>query len=139
MKNNSIVIDTGVFIEFLEGSELGTKFEQFLLDNSDIYHYLVSPLVETELKYFFCRKLGIDEAILMIDDFLKDFYIYPESELRNEASRLKCLYPISLAVCYSISIATLNSIPVIFKKEKELKEKLEKLTNEAEIRFIEDI
>jgi hypothetical protein len=33
----------------------------------------------------------------------------------------------------------LNSIPVIFKKEKELNEKLESLSNEAEIRFIEDL
>lgn len=123
----------------MEGTELGTKFEQFLLDNSDINQYLVCPLVETELKYLLSRKLGIDEAIIMIDDFLKNFYIYPESELRNEVSRLKCFYPISLADCYSISIATLNSIPVIFKKEKELNEKLESLSNEAEIRFIEDL
>jgi hypothetical protein len=93
--------------------------------NPNIIHYHVSPLVETELKYLFCRKWGKKKGFL--------------SDLRDEVSRLKCNYSLSLADCYSLAIATFNTFPICFKKEGEILNYLKTLSKEAELFFIEDI
>lgn len=139
LSKNSIVIDTGVFIEYFEKTEAGIKFKKKLLMDPDIIHYHLSPLVETELKYLFCRKWGKQKGFLLVEELLMNYSIHSESDLRDEASRLKCNYSISLADCYSLAIATLNTFPIYFKKEAEILENLKSLSKEAELLFIEDI
>lgn len=132
------MIDTGVFIELLEGTHLGLKFKEHILNDPYISQFLLSPFVETELKYLLCRNFGFKKAKKIVESFLKDFFILSELELRNQASKLKCKYPISIADCYSLSIAKLNSIPVYYKKEQEITEKIELLTD-FQIKFIDNL
>lgn len=132
------MIDTGVLIEYLEGTKLGLKFKENIVNDPNFTQFFISPLFETELKYILCRKYGFRKAERKVDRFLKDFNIIFESILRNEAIKLKCKYPISLADCYSLSIAKLNSIPIYFKQEKEITEN-EELLEKFQIRFIDDL
>lgn len=59
-------------------------------------------------------------------DLLKFATIVPSEELRLIAGKIKCERKLSLADCFSCSIAQLLEIPVLFKKEKEIEEEVMK-------------
>jgi hypothetical protein len=138
-KKNAIVIDTSSLIEILENTKMGKIFFEIIFEKSHIKKYLLSPLVETELKYVFCRKYDFNEANNKINEFLKNFIIWKEELLRNEAAKLKCKYSISLANCYSIALAKMEDIPVYIKKEKEIEKIIKKLSIEVKINYIDDL
>ncbi len=138
LHETSIIIDTGVLIELLENSELGKIFSKHFLENPQFERYYISPITDTELKYIFCRRSEYQEAKKIVSDLLKDFIICSESKLRDDAFRLKCNYPISLADSYSLAVAIVLNIPLCMKKEKEILNNLEKLSSEVKIMFIDD-
>ncbi len=138
LHETSIVIDTGVLVELLENSELGIIFSQHFLENPQFERYYISPITDTELKYIFCRRNSYQEAKKIVSDFLKDFIICPESNLRDDAFRLKCNFPISLADSYSLAVAIVLNIPLCMKKEEEIQNNIGKLSSEAKIIFIDD-
>ena len=138
-KKNAIVIDTSSLIEILENTKMGKNFFEIIFEKSDIERYLLSPLVETELKYIFCRKYNFNEANNKINEFLKNFIIWKEELLRNEAAKLKCKYYISLADCYSIALGKMEDIPVYIKKEREIEKIIKKLSIEVKINYIDDL
>ncbi len=134
----SIIIDTGVLVELLENSELGKLFFKHFLENPQFERYYISPITDTELKYIFCRRNGYQQAKKIVSDFLKDFIISSESKLRDDAFRLKCNFPISLADSYSLAVAIVLTIPICMKKENEILNIIEKLSAEVKIMFIDD-
>ncbi len=136
---DSITIDTGVLIEFLENSPLGIAFYQKVLENPEIKNFYLSPIVETELKYIFCRREGFKNAIQIISELLKDFTVLFEEELRNEAAQLKCNYTISIADSYSLAVAKLQKIPIYMKKETEISNNYDELSKSIDIKFIDDL
>jgi len=135
----SIAVDTGVLIEVLEDSTLGKAFFHEILENPQFKTFYISPLVDMELKYIFCRKSGYQNAKEFVSEFLKDFIIYSESELRDEAFHLKCKFPISIADCYSLAIGKIRIIPVYMKKEEEIGQVLDELSSVVEIKFIDNL
>lgn len=138
LHETSIVIDTGVLVEFLENSELGKMFSQHFLENAKFERYYISPITDTELKYIFCRRNGYQEAKKIVSDFLKDFIICSESNLRDDAFRLKCNFSISLADSYSLAVALVLNIPLCMKKEEEILVNIGNLSSEVKIMFIDD-
>ncbi len=138
-QNTSNAVDTGVLFEFLDDSNLGKVFYQKVLKNPQFQKFYISPLTDVELKYLMCRQSGYKEAKEFISDFLKDFIIYPESELRDEAFRLKCNFPISISDCYSLAVGKILNIPIYMKKEKKIDQVLDGLLSMVKIKFIDDI
>ena len=138
-KKGSIAIDTGALIEYLEDSALGRKFQEHVLENEDVQKFYISPLVITELEYIYCRKIGFKLAKERVLGFLKDFNISEESQLRDEAAKLKCQFAISIADCYSIALAILNNIPIYMKHEVEIDPVLKQQKPPAQIIFIDDL
>ncbi len=136
--DTAIVVETGAIIEFLEDSELGRAFSASILENSRFLRYYISPLTDTELKYIFCRRNGYLEAKKIVSNLLKNFIICSEDLLREEAIRLKCKFPISLADCYSIAVGIILEIPVCMKKEEEINRISSELISLVEIIFIDD-
>ena len=55
LKKDSVSVDTGALIEYLENSLLGKAFSREVFENPKIKKYYIRPLVDTELKYIFCR------------------------------------------------------------------------------------
>ena len=119
MKNDTLVIDTGVLVEFFIGSNFGKRFESDFLKNRDFNFFYISPLVMTELTYIFCRKLGFEQAISLVNSKLRNMLVLDENNLRLVASQLKCKYGIALADCYSIAAGELQDCPVLMKPEGE--------------------
>ena len=138
-KENTVVIDTGALIETLENTKIGKGFYEIILKDPNIDQFLVSPLVATELKYILCRKFGFNKANQIINDFLKNFVIWKEENLRDNAAQFKCQYPISLADCYSLALAKIENIPIYMKKEAEIENIIQKLLLEVQIHFIDNL
>lgn len=136
---DSIVVDTSILVEYLEDTPLGKKIFKKVLSSSQIQKYFIAPIVDTELKYILCRRKGYEKAIEIISQFLKDFTIYTEEKLRDEAAFFKCNFVISLANCYSLATAKLLDVPIYMKKETEINKVVDKLLALVKIRFIEDL
>ena len=139
LQETSIAVDTGILIEILEDSDLGKVFYQKVLESLQFQKIYISPLTDTELKYIFCRRSGYKDAKELVLEFLKDFIICSESELRDEAFRLKCNFPISIADCYSLAVGKVFNIPVYMIKEKEIEKVIDKLLSMVKVIFIDDI
>lgn len=138
-QNNSIVVDTSVLLEFLEGTPLGKILFQKVLSDSQIQEFYIAPIVDTELKYILSRRKGYENAIKITSEFLKDFTIYSEEKLRDEAAHLKCNFAISLADCYSLATAKLLDIPIYMKKEDEIEKVFSELSTLVKINFIDNL
>ncbi len=138
-KKGSIVIDTGVLLEYIEGTELGRKFKEHVLQNESLEHFYISPFVHTELLYIICRNSGFDQAQKTVTKFLRRFILFEEKKLRDVAAKLKCQYPISLADCYSIALALIQEIPLYMKREAEIEALLNQGAFTTQIIFIDDI
>ena len=137
--DTSIVVDTSVLMEILDETQLGEIFFQKVLSITHIQEFYISPLVDTELKYILCRQKGYEDAIKITSEFLKDFTIYSEEKLRDEAAHLKCNFAISLANCYSLATAKLLDIPVYMKKEDEIEKVFSELSTLVNIKFIDNL
>ena len=118
---------------------MGRKFQESVLENEDFEKFYISPLVITELEYIYCRKIGFELAKKRVVGFLKDFNISEESQLRDEAAKLKCQFAISIADCYSIALAILKNIPIYMKHETEIDSVLKEQKFPAQIIFIDDL
>ena len=137
--DTSIVVDTSVLMEILDETQLGENFFQKVLSITHIQEFYISPLVDTELKYILCRQKGYEDAIKITSEFLKDFTIYSEEKLRDEAAHLKCNFAISLADCYSLATAKLLDIPVYMKKEDEIEKVFSEISTLVNIKFIDNL
>ncbi|MHA1328045.1 MAG: PIN domain-containing protein [Promethearchaeota archaeon] len=137
MKDDAIVVDTGILIEFFENSKIGIKFFEEFIKNKKYNRFIMSPLTDLELKYIFCRRMGIKNAIELISNFIKDFFIPSEEMLRNEAAKIKCKYPISIADSYSLAAAKILNVPLCMKREREILEHFNSLSQEIKIILIE--
>ena len=137
MKKDSLVIDTGVLIELFNNSHYGNSFEEHFLKDLNIKYYYISPLTHSELLYHYCRKLGHEDAIKMLDEKLEYIIILNEEDLRYSASKLKCKYAIALADCYSIASGELKDCKVIMKREKEM-DLIDLSELPAQVIFIDD-
>ena len=138
LHETSIVIDTGALVEFLENTDLGKILSEKFLKNPQFEKYYISPLTDTELKYIFCRRNGYQKAKEIVSGLLKDFLIYSEKKLRDEAFQLKCKFPISLADSYSLAVANVLNIPLCLKKEIEIENIYEELSSLVNLIFIDD-
>lgn len=138
LQKESIAVDTGILIEILEDSNLGKKFYQEVLESPQFQKIYISPLTDTELKYIFCRLNGYKESKELVTEFLKDFIICSESELRDEAFRLKCMFSISIADCYSLAVGILFSVPVYMKREEEIDQVINEVLTIVKVIILED-
>jgi len=108
-----------------------------LLKNKKYNRFIISPLTDLELKYIFCKRMGIKNAIKLISNFIKDFFIHSEEILRNEAVKIKCKYPISISDSYSLATAKILNVPLCMKREREILEHFNSLSQEIKIILIE--
>ncbi|MHA1147564.1 MAG: PIN domain-containing protein [Promethearchaeota archaeon] len=137
--SDAIAVDTSVLVEFIENTSLGKKFFEEILSNPKYQKFYIAPIVDTELKYILCRRIGYDEAIKTVSELLNDFTYYSEEDLRNEAAFLKCNYAVSLADCYGLAVSKILDIPICMKKEAEIEKVYHELSSLVKIEFVDDL
>lgn len=124
---SSLVIDTGLFIDFFSDGPLADFVEKQILNNEEVKTIYIHDYTIAEVYYVICRQKGEEEAQKIVAQLEKITYIVPPNELRLIAGKIKCERTISLSDCFTCSIAIKFQIPVLFKSERELrKEKLKK-------------
>ena len=116
----SIVLDTGLFIEFYENSKIGNFVRDHIIQNMNIDQILIHDLLISEIYYILCRKLGKEAAYHYMENLLSIATVEDSSELRIAGAQIKCERSISLSVSYACAIAAIYEVPVFFKEEREL-------------------
>lgn len=134
-----LVLDAGVLIELVLSSDRAAGLFRAMMEERAIAR--TTSLATTELRYILCRKLGMAESRERVGKLLKSGYIeVVDAPLPELASECKCKRAISLADCYSISLAKSISAPVVFAtREEELLEEMDKKPFDVEILFLEDL
>jgi predicted nucleic acid-binding protein len=133
------VLDAGVLIELVLFTDKAAGLFKAMIDEKVTVK--TTELATTELRYILCRKLGIEESRERVGKLLKSGYIeVVDAPLGELASEYKCKRSISLADCYSISLAKAISAPVLFAaKEEELLREMDRKPFDVEILFLEDL
>jgi predicted nucleic acid-binding protein len=137
-----VAVDTGVLLEYLTGTDNGKKIDQLVFKNSFIISISVSPLTIVEIYYIVRRKTTSQRTKTVVRDLKKLVKIIPIEEYLEELTgEVKAETSFSIADSAIIALAEYRDIPVIFKKEQEIENKLKKTISKrftSQIIFIDD-
>jgi predicted nucleic acid-binding protein len=136
-----VAVDTGVLLEYLTGTDNGKKIDQLVFKNSFIISISVSPLTIVEIYYIVRRKTTSQRTKTVVRDLKKLVKIIPIEEYLELTGEVKAETSFSIADSALIALAEYRDIPVIFKKEQEIENKLKKTISKrftSQIIFIDD-
>jgi uncharacterized protein len=133
-------IDSGVILAYYLGEDLGKLVKSSILapGNGNVY---CSRQTISELFYMLCRRKGDEFASKAIETLLKSSYlsVVSSDEIDIQAGRYKCARAISLADCYVLAIAKIQSVPAVFaRREEEVEKELERKPFDVKLLFLED-
>ncbi len=132
---DKVVIDTGPLIDYLINEGVADIVQKEIIDNVKIIKVIISPITLTEIFYVLCRDKGekfASEKASLIKNAVK---VELEFKIRELAGNYKCKRPLSLADCYVLATAKLNSATAIFKKEQELVDEMKKNQFDVDIKL----
>ncbi|MFX0102385.1 MAG: PIN domain-containing protein [Candidatus Hodarchaeota archaeon] len=138
---STVVLDTGLLIEFLTGTEIGATIEKVVFKNKFITSILLTPLTLIEIYYIIRRKSTSERARNEIKKVRKLARIVPIDEFVEIIGELKATTSIALSDVANIGLADYKDVKVLFKHETEIDEKLAQHASETfteRIVFIED-
>jgi predicted nucleic acid-binding protein len=138
---STVVLDTGLLVEFLMGTKTGTILDTMVFRNPYITSILLNPLALVEIYYVIRRKSTTERARAEVSKVRKLVRVVPLEDYLETVGELKAATSIALADVASIALAEHQDVKVLFKHEEEIDEKLKQHGSEAFIRrivFIED-
>lgn len=119
---STCVIDTGLLLEYLSGSEIGRKIDELIFKNEFVSRVYISPLTLIEIYYLIRRKSDIHRANVETKKMRNLVVVYSIVDIYNIIGEIKASSSIALADSSSIGIAEHLRIPVLFKHEYEIDE-----------------
>lgn len=134
-----MVFDAGVVIELLLSASKAEMIKKAIRDG-EILPY-VTHITFAEVLYILCRRIGwrlADEKVMGLIE--SGYFIIEEvGRIFEISARYKCERRISLADCFTLSLAKYVSAPALFAvREKELVDENEKNPFDVSIIFLED-
>ena len=120
----SLVIDTGLLIEYLSGTESGNKIDEMIFRNSYIASVLISPLTLVEVYYLIRRKSNKERAVKEVKKVRKLVTIVSIEKYLELLGEIKAVTAFSLTDAANIALAECEKISVVFKHEKEIENQL---------------
>lgn len=136
-----VVVDTGILIEYLSGSEKGLKIKEMIFSNPFIVSVFVTPLTIIEIYFILRRKNSKEKADLFTYQIRELTKLIPIDDLIELIGEIKASTPFSIVDCSNIAVAEDKKIKVIFKHEKEIDKILEEHSNlgfTGRITFVDD-
>ena len=136
-----IVVDTGIVIEYLNGSEVGKKIKENIFLNEFIVSILATPVLAIEIYYLLRRKSSMKFTMETIKKLQSIITLIPLDEYINNCGEIKAKHPFALSDCCTLGLAQFKDIKALFIHEREIDQQLQKIgSNEytQRIVFIED-
>lgn len=123
---NAIVLDAGPIIDYLSNAGIVDIIQKYIIDNKEVTKIIISPITLTEIFYVLCRQKDEKFASEKVNELKKSVKVELEFNLRELAGKYKCKRAISLADCYVLATAKLNSATAVFKPEEEILKEVKK-------------
>ena len=136
----SFIFDTSVLVELMGGTRLGRAAYNLLLRGG--VDAFISEIHVAELKYFICRKRGLEKSKAVVEKLLKSgyFHVLSLGGFIDKAAEIKCERAISLVDAFTIAMGEELGITVVFAKlEKELRKEIKKKPFKTVITTIEEL
>ena len=135
--SNKLVLDAGPLIDYLCDVGVAELVQNDIVDNNKVIQIIISPLTLTEIYYVLCRQRGAKFALESIQKIRNAVKIELEFNIRELAGNYKCERAFSLADCYVLATAKINSATAIFKREQELDDELSKAPLDVDILILD--
>ncbi|MHA1681622.1 MAG: hypothetical protein ACTSUE_11480 [Promethearchaeota archaeon] len=138
---STVVLDTGLLVEFLTGTKIGAIIDEMIFKNPFITSVLLTPLTLVEIYYIIRRKSTPGRARNEIKKIREIARIIPIDEFIEIVGELKATTSISLSGVANIGLAEYQDVKIIFKHETEIDDNLAQHASETftkRIIFIED-
>jgi len=138
---SKLALDSSVFIAYFLGEETGPLVKDKILGDPG-HDSSCSHLALAETFYVLCRERSREFAQQALELLEKTNYvgIRESSDLDYLAAGHKCQRSISLADCYAIALAeTIRGSALFVRREKDLRQEIEKSPFRVPILFLEDI
>lgn len=131
MFNNTIgqqvVVDTGIIIEYLQGTELGKKIKDFIFKNEFIESIMATPVLAIEVYYILRRKYSKSFTLKAINRLQNIIRFFPLNEYISESGEIKAKHPFALSDCCTLGLAVNKDIKALFIHEREIDKQLKKV------------
>lgn len=122
--STSLVIDTGLLIEYLSGSKAGKIVDEMIFKNDYIASVLTCPLTLVEVYYLVRRKSNKERAEGEVNKIRSLVTILPIDNYLELLGEIKAITAFSLTDAANIALAEYKSISSVFKHEQEIDKKL---------------
>lgn len=122
--STSLVIDTGLMLEYLSGSKAGKIVDEMIFKNSYIASVLTGPLTLVEVYYLVRRKSNKERAEEEVNKIKKLVTILPIDNYLELLGEIKTVTAFSLTDAANIALAEYKNIFSVFKHEQEIDKKL---------------
>lgn len=122
--STSLVIDTGLLIEYLSGSKAGKIVDEMIFKNNYIASVLTCPLTLVEVYYLVRRKSNKERAEGEVNKIRSLVTILPIDNYLELLGEIKAITAFSLTDAANIALAEYKNISSVFKHEQEIDKKL---------------
>jgi len=123
---SEVVVDTGIVIEYLNGSEIGKKIYDLIFTNEFIISILATPILAIEVYYLLRRKSSKEFVIETMKKLQSIITFIPLNDYITFCGEIKAKHPFALADCCTLGLAEYKDIKALFIHEKEIDEQLQK-------------
>ena len=123
------VVDTGILIEYLSGSNKGLKIKEMIFSNPFFVSVFVTSLNLIEIYYILRRKNSEEKATQLTNQIRELTKLVPIDDSIELIGEIKSSTPFSIVDCSNIAVAESKNIKAIFKHEKEIDKILEENSN----------
>ncbi|HUY00537.1 MAG TPA: PIN domain-containing protein [Candidatus Deferrimicrobium sp.] len=138
---SEIVVDTGLLVNYLEGTELGEKIKEFIFKNEFISSILATPVLGIEVYYILRRKYSKEFAIETIKKLQNTITFVPLEEYLSDCGEIKAKHPFALSDCCTLGLAQFMDLKALFVHEREIDNHLQRIGSDQftqRIIFIDD-
>lgn len=122
--STSLVIDTGLLLEYLSGSKVGKIIDEMIFKNDYVASVLTSPLTMVEVYYLVRRKSNKSRAEEEVNKINKLVSLLSLDNYLELLGEIKAVTAFSLTDAANIALAEYKNISVVFKHEHEIDKKL---------------
>jgi hypothetical protein len=119
-----VVVDTGIVLEYLNGSSAGKKIQELVFSNQFIISILATPVLAIEMYYLLRRKSGKDFVLKILQKLDAILSFVPLNDYLSQCGEIKATHPFALSDCCTLGLAAHKDLKALFLHEREIDDQL---------------